>query len=378
MKIKKIKLLKALVLTGAFGIVTAVPLIVSSCSSTDNGETNNNNNSDSNNNNGQGNQGEQNNQGNTETPQNTKVTPKLKSSINFSGDLSKIYDSSSGANRKTTNTLLKEEFTKNPELIFTNAKELENKNFEIEVDGGFSATNDWKGTPYSGTGGWKDSVLRSVFYAESLSSIDITSLNDLKTKLDNTTIAKIIAAASLTFSNTTYTVQNELSLENGDLLHVNVLGTIKNNSKTFTLDLQIPISDLNLVIPNLSISVTGTDIEPIDKQEVNLDFNIGINEKTNFDQGATKLTKDNVVDGDKALVALGYASTSNNVTTLNNAKISSAIGIYNCTFSASTVVLKSADTNTYTINLVAKPNTDYVWEDGTNSSKLVSFDVTTN
>ncbi|BAC44531.1 hypothetical protein D8X55_04540 [Malacoplasma penetrans] len=365
MKIKKIKLLKALALTGAFGIVSAVPLIVSSCSSTDNDETNNNNNG-------------QDNQGNTENPQNQKVTPKLKSSINFSGDLGKIYDSSSGTNRKTTDTLLEEEFTKNPDLIFTNAKELEDKDFKIEVDGGFDTNNAWTGTPYSGTGGWKTSVLRSVFYAESLSSIDITSLNDLKTKLDNATISKIITAASLQFSNTTYTVQNQLSLENGDLLHVNVLGTIGNSSRSFTLDLQIPISDLNLVIPNLSISVSGTDVELIDKQEVNLDFNIGINENTNFNQGATTLTKDNVVDADKALVALGYATTSNNVTTLNNTKISSAIGIYNCTFSASTVVLKSTDTNTYTINLVAKPNTEYVWEDGTNTSKIISLDVTTS
>ncbi|BAC44533.1 P35 lipoprotein homolog fragment [Malacoplasma penetrans HF-2] len=128
--------MKALALTGAFGIIATVPVIVSSCSST------------SENNGGSGNGGTGDNQGGGGsgggTTDTQKVTPKLKSSINLVGALKDIYNPASG---KTTKDLLAQEIKNNPSLAFEDSEKLNGKNFDVSVEATFSRSS-WTDKTY--------------------------------------------------------------------------------------------------------------------------------------------------------------------------------------------------------------------------------------
>ncbi|WP_229503149.1 P35 family lipoprotein [Malacoplasma penetrans] len=279
MKIKKIKLLKALALTGAFGIVATVPVIVSSCSST----------SDNN--------GGSNNNGNGDNQQQTELTPALKSNVNLQGKLTGIYDTNT-TDRKNTSTLIVADMKANPDNYFTNGNEIKEgiQSSEITVDGGFSTTSSWDGDAYDT---WKTGATQ-VMYPTAAPQINIASLNDLKetTFKDETAINKFFTDASLSESVKDVTglnVANKLHLENGDLLHVNVKGT-KTDKSEVKIDLQIPVSNLNLKT-TLKVSIKGgTNIKEVTDLETSFSYNIGIDATLNFTQ--TKGTAPEVTSSD--------------------------------------------------------------------------------
>ncbi|BAC44457.1 hypothetical protein D8X55_04975 [Malacoplasma penetrans] len=378
MKIKKIKLLKALAMTGAFGIVATVPVIVSSCSSTSDNNTG----------------GENNNQ------QTQKVTPVLKDSVSLSGSLSKIYDTTTGENRKTTNDLITEDIKENPENYFTNGSESAVKeavkNATVTVEGNFTTAGSespWKELPYldssetsenaTAAKSWKATTgLQEVTYATNSDQIEIKSLDDLHTKLSvEQTLKDAMKGAGVADTDTTtFTIKNRAGFTNGDLIHVNVEGD-KSGTKT-QYDLQIPTSDINLSVTDLTIKVEGTNIETSQKTTTNYDFNIGIEPETHYDQGSTTVTaaNDAAVTVNKVLQDLSLATDANG--TLNNEALIKALGVYNVNFSNPTIAPKEGATTraekTYTITLDAKPQSEkYVWSDGSdsNTTKKVTFDV---
>ncbi|BAC44534.1 hypothetical protein D8X55_04530 [Malacoplasma penetrans] len=375
MKIKKIKLLKALALTGAFGIVATVPVIVSSCSST------------SENNNGNGNGG---------ADQTQKVTPVLKDDVSLEGALNKIYDTST-TDRKNTNTLIADDIKANPENYFTNGAELKNviSDATVTVDGKFSNASWASGLSYDATtGNWKDDTTtvtiqdsNKLVYASSSKQINITSLDGLKTELEKTDVLKnaLEAAGATTIaSGTTLTVENKLGFTNDDLIHINVKATPTSGAET-NYDLQIPTSDINLSVTDLSVTVTGNNIEAATKTTTNFTYNIGIDSEVHFNQGAnlTAASEDDAKDVNKVLEQLKYGSTTGSTFSLDNNAIIKGLGIYNVNFSnpsiqEKTVSSRATSEKTYTITLDAKPqSSEYVWADGSdvNTAKKISFDV---
>ncbi|BAC44439.1 hypothetical protein D8X55_03805 [Malacoplasma penetrans] len=388
MKIKKIKLLKALALTGAFGIVATVPIIVSSCSS-----TGDNNGGSGDNNNG--------NQGGQDGQQTEKVTPELKSEVSLSGSLDKIYDSST-KDRKTTNQLIADDVKAHPENYFTNGDKTEVKetikNATVTVDGKFTTEeteSPWKDVAYldessdanktDANKSWSATKdLKPVLFPTTSDQIDIKSLDDLHSKLNEAKLKEVFTNAKIANADkTTFTVKNKLGFTNSDLIHVNVEG---DNSGTKTqYDLQIPTSDINLSVSDLSIKVEGTNIEAQEKTSTKFDFNIGIDSKENFNQGSTEIaynTKD-LVKVDEVLEKLGFAKKNGSSTELDNDAIIKGLGIYNVNFSGQEIKEKTVTTReqkdtTYTVSLKAKPTSNkYVWaDDSTSDEKTISFDVT--
>ncbi|BAC44474.1 P35 lipoprotein homolog reported as IMP14 [Malacoplasma penetrans HF-2] len=371
MKIKKIKLLKALALTGAFGIVATVPVIVSSCSSTSDNNGNGNNNND---NNGGG--------SGTDQQQGTTYTPAIKTEVSLSGSLSKIYDTTTGDSRKNTNEMIAQDILSNPEDYFTNGADLKNvQGWSVTVDGNFDSQSTWTGEAYSA---WSANATFSGVYAIASEQLNITSLNDLKTQLSDSTKLKAICDAipGLRFSSATassYQVQNQVGFTGDDLLHINV--TAQDGNNTRNMNLGIPVSDLNLKITGLKVSVNGTNnetgnnVESVENLTTDFTYNIGIKDTVDFTQPTTTptTTEANKNNVNEALKALGYTKTDGS---LDNDKIAAAVGIYNCTFVASSIQEDSNTPNKFTITLKATPNENYVWEDGTREAKDVSFDVT--
>ncbi|BAC44463.1 hypothetical protein D8X55_05040 [Malacoplasma penetrans] len=373
MKIKKIKLLKALALTGAFGIVATVPVIVSSCSSTSDNNT-----------------GGDNNGGGTQTQ---TITPQIQSAVTLNGALSDIYDTANSSS-ENTNAKIAEEIKNNLETVFTNGAALSDvSDLEITVSHNFPEST-WIGTAYSGDSGWYSAQMDTVLYDYTLNPLTISSLSDLKTQLSDSKIQEIFTAAgTTTTTNATYAVQNALGFtnknngaENRDLLHVNVLETVPGQSggdpTTKNYDLQIPVSDLNLELKDLSVTVKGTNVAET-TLTTTLTYNIGINEAQNFTQPTTNPTvqgsdiqNDDANAANKALVALTYATEADGQTTLDNEKISAELGIYNSVFTAVSIKPVDGGNNQYTITLSATPKDGYVWEDGSNTAKQVSFNVT--
>ncbi|RXY95920.1 hypothetical protein D8X55_05105, partial [Malacoplasma penetrans] len=323
--------------------------------------------------------------------QNQTISTQLRSSVTLSGALSNIYNPTSGSN---TNTLLAAQIKSNLNSVFENGEALANvDDLEITVNGNFPTTSEWTGTTaFAGNNGWNATQgLTDVLYDWNTAALNISSLNDLKTQLTSEKITSIITeASSAPASGTVFTVveNSALGLTNNadsidanasrDLLHIHVTGT--EGSNTTNYDLQIPVSDLNLVVSDLTVTVTGTNVEQTGSTTTNFTYNIGINETANFvqpTQAPSINSADTNGDGNKALVALGYANESDGNYTLNNEAISAGIGVYNSEFSNPTIAAtQGGSSNQFTITLSATPKEGYVWEDGTRDAKSISFPVT--
>ncbi|RXY95950.1 hypothetical protein D8X55_05055, partial [Malacoplasma penetrans] len=362
---------------GAFGIVATVPVIVSACSSTSDNNGNNNNGGDTN-------------------QQTQSITPKIKTESKLSGALSNIYDT---ANTGKTNELIANEIKKNLSEVFENGEDLSKVNdLQVSVTHTFPAST-WTGLSFdAASGNWKHSTdsnqdvtitdANKLLYASKTQALDISSLSDLKTQLDDTKLKAILTDTGVTpAADTTYSVANALGFtnkkkddtNNRDLLHVNVVGTkTGSNPGTTNYDLQIPVSDLNLKLTDLSVTVKGTNVAET-TEKTTLTYNIGINDVVEFVDPSAKPTVAASVKTNKetmnALKALGYTATVSGQDQIDNDKVAAALGIYNCTFTLAAenpLVIDDA-TNKFTFNLVATPNSGYVWEDGTNTAKPVQF-----
>ncbi|RXY96026.1 hypothetical protein D8X55_04920 [Malacoplasma penetrans] len=377
-------------MTGAFGIVATVPVIVSACSSTSDNNTG-------------GNGGTDQGGGSTQTE---KVTPTLKDEVDLSGSLSKIFDTTSEAsNRKTTATLISDDIKENPENYFTNGNDEKVKeavkNANVTVNGNFS-NSEWTKEgllPFGEDGNWKDSTTtvtieaaNKLVYATSLDQINISSLNDLKTQLTKDNGLKNIlekSGASTIVEGTTLSIENRLGFTGGDLLHVNVKAKPTTGNET-NYDLQIPVSDINLSVPSLSIEVTGDNIEASNKTTTKYDFNIGIDPVVNnYNQGSKPTAAtDSDVKVNQVLQDLKFGTIDtqdNTKINLDNEALIKALGIYNVTFSAEGASINKKSTTTratdtvFTVTLKATPtaNKNYVWADNGNSEERdITFDVT--
>ncbi|WP_324611515.1 P35 family lipoprotein [Malacoplasma penetrans] len=86
------------------------------------------------------------------------------------------------------------------------------------------------------------------------------------------------------------------------------------------------------------------------------------------------------------LKKLGYTTGSDDA--IDNDKISAALGIYNCKFTAKTAKVNDKETpnaevtgsnKVYTVTVTATPyDSTYVWDDGAEGGKDISFDVSLN
>ncbi|RXY95979.1 hypothetical protein D8X55_05005, partial [Malacoplasma penetrans] len=353
-----------------------------------------------------------NNTGGGDNTQTQTITPQIKSTSTLSGALSSIYNP---ANSSNTNALIADEIKKNLTEVFDNGDALNNVNdLEITVTHSFPEST-WTGLTFnSDTGNWGNSTnaqdnveiqeANKLLYPTQTTELNISYLSDLKEQLnDDAKLEKILDDAGATVdADTVYSVNNGLGFtnknsgsENRDLLHVNVVGTKTTAGQTPTTtttnyDLQIPVSDLNLEISNLSVTVKGSNVTET-TATTNFTYNIGINDAENYVDPSTKPTATEEEAGklDDVLVKLGYATAATGgatETTLNNDAIIQGLGIYNVTFARTTtegvqgIVPKEDASNngnekTYTITLSATPNQGYVWEDGTSNAKDISFDV---
>ncbi|BAC44497.1 signal-peptide-less P35 lipoprotein homolog [Malacoplasma penetrans HF-2] len=394
MKSKRSKLLKILSVIGIFAVSAAVPItlvskyVIFTKTSSSNGNVddnsgnnNGNDNSNPNDNNGNNDGGNDSNNNNT-TPQDGSIVPRLKSSINLSGTVDKIYNSQ---NASETNNLIAEEIKTNLEQAFDNSTELENVNdLNITVNGNFADTSSWGGNPYDGTNGWSGSTTgNEILYSTSLNQLNISSLNDLKHQLTDAKIKEILRSSDSSKLNESaeYTVKNKLGFTNNNLVHVNIMEILGSGVRNF--DLQIPISSINFNVSNMSISVSGTDVQTTNAT-TNFNYNIAINNtESNTPQPTStpKASSSEVTNADKILVKLGYADVgTNNSIVLNQELLQEEFGIYNVEFSNAKIAPNTStnrQVGSYKITLDATPiaNKGFIWQDGTTSTKSVSFDV---
>lgn len=370
-------------------MVAIVPVIVSSCTvnSSGNGSSNDN----SNNNNGEGT-----NDGNIETT--TKITPELKSSqINLSGKLSEVFkDGLSNVDSNISSMI-----QKNLETFFKDGGKLKEANPTVKVESSFNSTHKyWTGDTYEK---WIKKVndsnilkVKSFVYSDSLPKLNISSLDDLYTQIyakdkGRQFISNVIKAAGEKISGAyLWVVDDKLGLTNSKsttsygatdndvVLHVSAIAI--QPRKSMPIDIQIPVSSINLDLSNCKVLIEGNDKVNETSTTASVKYNIGINSKVNFDQptNTPTITNANATNVNEALVSLGYATKSKDGTyTLNNYKISTGLGIFNCSFKPKSIVEKST-TKTYTITITTTPNDGYVWEDGDNASKDLTFDVNFN
>ncbi|BAC44494.1 hypothetical protein D8X55_04470 [Malacoplasma penetrans] len=304
-----------------------------------------------------------------------EITPSLNSTLDLKGSLSRIFDTSGSGTRKDTNTVIAEDIKSNLNNYFSNGNDLKTvEDLDVTVNGNFP-TSTWTGVAYDT---WKSSTSYTGIYSSESAQIDITSLNDLKTKLTTKGLYGILLAAGLKFSGSSFAIQNEIGLSGGDLLHVNIRITSEWTTNPFTVDLAIPVSDINLKVSNLGVSVSGSNVKALSNGSVNYTYNVGIDDTVNFVKpttGVTALSSANKTNVNEALVSLGFATKSGTNYTLNKDKISAALGVFNCTFEGISIQEDASTANNFTITLKATPNTNYYWEDGTNVPKELSFKV---
>ncbi|BAC44498.1 hypothetical protein D8X55_04485 [Malacoplasma penetrans] len=369
-KSKKGKFWKILAITGIFTVSAATPIALVSkyviFKNSSNGNSNNNNN----------------NGGGNTNPQNQTITPKLKSSINLSGSIDKIYSSQ---NSSDTKTLIAQEIKNNLDSAFENSEELKSvNNLNISVEGDFGDNSSWAGIEYSGTNGWSSTVSgNEVLYSTDLNTLNISSLNDLKYQLTDAKIKEILNASdsSKLKTNAEYTVKNKPGFTSNNLIHINVFEILGSSVKN--LDLQIPYSSVNFNISNMQISVSGDNVQTTNATTT-LNYNVAINTETNSTQIASRptATASEISDVNKVLVKLGFAEIgSDNNVTLNQKALQEELGIYNVVFSNASIAPSGTTTDgqsgAYKISFDATPiaNKGFVWEDGTSTAKSVSFDV---
>ncbi|RXY95922.1 hypothetical protein D8X55_05100, partial [Malacoplasma penetrans] len=324
-----------------------------------------------------GGNGNNNNNGNQDGngQQQTEITPTIKKEVSLSGALSKIYDAN-----KSTSDLIAEDIKANPTNYFDNGEALKDliKDATVSVNGGFTEST-FKGDTYET---WSAKVGdKKGTYAQASKQLDIKSINDLETQLGDSNNIKIICDAIPTLKLTNgsdYKVEKNALKLDGDLLHVNISAK-ENGTTAVSMDLAIPVSDLNLKIDALKISVSGTGIKESTDLTTNYKFNVGIDNTVKPITNATGT----VTAGDREKVmtvmkALGY-TVSGQDDKLDNDKLSDALGLYNCNFEAVSSKPVSGQANKYTITLKATPNEGYVWEDGTNNPKTdITFEATLN
>ncbi|BAC44451.1 hypothetical protein D8X55_04860 [Malacoplasma penetrans] len=357
MKNKKIKLLKTLATVGSFVIVSTVPAIISACSST--------------------------------ADQYTGITPVIKSEVSLQGKLTGIYDTSTGSDRKDTNTLIAEDIKANLDKYFVNVDELKDviQTSTITVDGGFSEKSTWEGENFETWSTDARGVTKAP-YPSAAPKIDITSLNALKDEIlkDDASIQKFLKDANLPFTSnaSNFRLLNKPGLENGDLLHVNIKANRnRNNNSDLNLDLQIPVSNFNLKT-TLKVSVSASN--NVDGQNIGKDFNltthfnysIGIDPAVNYKalKTALEVTPQESVDATEILKLSDYTDFSGN---LDNDKIASAVGVFNSKFTPVSSVKVEGSQDMYNITLTAEPFSDlYFWDDGSTGSKTIQFQIKLN
>lgn len=311
-----------------------------------------------------------------------EITPTVNSTLNITGPFSKIFAANTGTgnNRVRTNDVIADDIKSNLSKYFSNGNDLKTvENLNIRVEGNFPETSVWTGEPYEV---WSKTTRFKGIYSSSSQKINITSLNDLKTKLNSIGLGKFLLDSNLLFRDASFTILNQLGFTGGDLIHVNILVNSPYTQGTFTVDVGIPTSDINLIISNLKIASFGDNVT-LQSVPVNFTYNIGINDSVDFIKpttGVTPLSDANKNNVNEALVSLGFATRnidSNPGTyTLNPDKISAALGVFNCTFEGISIKdVSNGSSRSFTISLIATPNNNYYWEDGTNTSKELSFTV---
>ncbi|RXY95931.1 hypothetical protein D8X55_05090, partial [Malacoplasma penetrans] len=291
------------------------------------------NNGNGNNNGGQG--------GDQQTQ--TTIKPAIKSDVQLSGKLNNIYDAST-TDRKDTNTLISDDIKANPDKYFTNGADIKDaiKDAKVTVNGNFSASewNDQGAKEYSEWSKDGNNNISKILYPTEAAQIDISSLNELKTKTfkDSETINKFITDSKITIANLAnmqnFRVENKLYLSDEDLLHVNLKADNKTaNQSGLNLDLEIPVSNINLkttltVSVDATTNTTGNKIEAVSGLTTNFSYNIGIDSTVKFTDPKTypTVTTDEAKKAETVLEKLGYATNTSGNITLDNDKISAAIG----------------------------------------------------
>ncbi|BAC44496.1 P35 family lipoprotein [Malacoplasma penetrans] len=174
MKSNVAKLLKISSVVGIFAASTAAPISLVSMYVFSNKSLSDSNGNDSNTN-----------------PEDGSIIPKLKSSINLSGPLDKIYNSQ---NASEANDWIAQEIKTNLDLAFENSEELKSvTDLNILINGDFLDSSSWDGNPYDGNNGWSSLTKENqILYSASLEQLNVSSLTDLKNQLTDSKIKEIL------------------------------------------------------------------------------------------------------------------------------------------------------------------------------------------
>lgn len=309
--------------------------------------------------------------------ENNKIKVKLKSSIQIMGS-EDIYDVSSN---KTMNELLAQKIKDNPSIAFENPNVLSQKDFNVIIEGNLS-NSTWQGENFNvNNGNWGTSIdqNRKLYYFSQSPDFVISSLDDFKSKLNTGSKLKdcLTAACLEVDSNTTPSIKNKLGLSNG-LFHINVEATVSGNKMDY--DLQIPTSNVNFEVNNLSVKVSGDEIAE-SQQTINFSYIVGVKSISQYTGPSNIVKIDSETSINTVMTTLGFASNSSSESSLilDDKKIGIAFGVFNSTFTNPKLELdKSANLDgnyiAYKVSVTATPKQGYQFDDG-DTYKEFSFPI---
>lgn len=297
---------------------------------------------------------------------------------------------------KESETLKKSLITNYSSLSDEQASKL---NFDVTIAS--IEKGSWGGTvEYSSWSVVEGSKIKNIFYSSKSSQFNITSLADLKAKLNPQTLKQIMVDAGYINSNSTNTFvlnkESKIAIDDSnDYLHINVVETTPSTvalavdgyngttytSKTNQLDLCLPVSDINVIFKDAKISVTTEDTSVNDKtnQEIEFVYNVGID--SSFDANVipkqiyfddTNMTTFDVKD---VIQKLNWGQVNDQTVALNYETIGQSIKVFNTTFSDVSLMETPTEENpnNYSLSLVSTPNDGYSWVDGTSEARTLTF-----
>lgn len=283
-------------------------------------------------------------------------------------------------------------------IDYDNFSQDEKESIRVNVPNINKENDKWGSIDYSD---WKNGTTEAFvnYYDE---FIHITSLNDLKLKINNNeTLKKLLAASSINTDNLTNLkivdntnigiVKNDINTLSNltlDLIHINVQAN-DNSRWIIKFDLGIPVSNINYKLKYLVLELYFNNSKFSTKTNIDMSFGIDSTIENFKDKEIIIDSQQNekeTVNINELLTQLKWSVPSNqtkltdgnNIIQLDSNKIGKDLGIYNVHFSNpidSTSIDKKIGTDSYegmSITFDITPKNNFYWEDGTRDIRKVT------
>lgn len=395
---KKSIVFKTIAIVGMLGIVFVIPSILASCSLVYQKNQNGNSNNDSPSQNGSN--GSINNQPNiptnpdqppngdsTQKPthDNENIEPIFNDYIVITDNINNLYTYGSKESvDDNINLNITKYINQNPSLVLKNYNLLSNQqknNINFLYTGNYPGDSQFGNIPYQK---WSVGKIDNTNNFVNLTKITynvlnmpfkfiVNSFDEFKKELDSFKLQKMFEQMLETTSlNNTYKIVENCALgyTNG-LLHINVASIENNNNDIKYYDLQIPISNMVLLLKG-SLQTNVNNIKTtINNFNIRYQLSIDSNIKTAFEP--IDFSNENQINTLNVAKYLKWYSNIPNdfeddslVNNLNSVKMGDDLGMYNVHFSQLSLI-KVVD-GVYNLKFYAQPNKNFFWNDTKNDN----------